>query len=157
MTAAPNAAPRPDAAGPTGPPHRWGRSQAHLSSPEDAPEQPSTPCCVVEEKSRWTVGDSDLLVVGPALGVAVVPAILAEADVCAVASLGHGRAGLRAGARATLHLDPPSDLVPRRPSPGAAPVFGTLPVERFVDHPPRGDPDRGRADRDRTRGSARHR
>src|SRR5690625_4097882 len=104
MTAAPNAAPRPDAAGPTGPPHRWGRGQAHLSSPEDAPEQPSTPCCVVEEKSRWTVGDSDLLVVGPALGVAVVPAILAAAGVCAVARPGHGGAVLRAGARATLQL-----------------------------------------------------
>lgn len=55
-------------------------------------------------KSRWAVGGSDLLVVGPALGVAVVLVIVAAALVSTVARLGHGPAVLRAGLRAILQL-----------------------------------------------------
>lgn len=51
------------------------------------------------------MGDSsDLLVVGPALGVAIALAVIAAAGVCVAARLGHGWAVLRAGVRGALQL-----------------------------------------------------
>ncbi|MGQ4271472.1 ABC transporter permease [Nocardiopsis changdeensis] len=57
------------------------------------------------------MGESELLVVGPALAVAVVVAVAAAAGVSALGRLGHGLAVLRAGGRAVLQLGAVSFLI----------------------------------------------